>query len=81
MAGKVMDKKRPHAAKVLKQVARKNTGVSETKSVNQKSSLRTQYQVIREDMLRLKNDLVKGYDLAKDWLEVKTTIRGLLKSK
>ena len=94
MSSKLIDsKKRLHAAKVLKQLSQKGerqestigTGKSSTRSsvrsTNSSDELKDQYEIIRKDLLKLRDDLTKGYDLAKNLLNRKTLMRELLKSK
>lgn len=42
-------------------------------------SLNEQYIVIREDILKLREDLAQGYDLIKDIIDSKLNIKSLLK--
>jgi hypothetical protein len=89
MSNKLVDNKRSsHAEKVLKTMSKKATQpgsptaspVSE-KKVSVIDPLREQYDVIREDILKLREDLSKGYDLARSTFEKKGLISELLKSK
>jgi hypothetical protein len=43
--------------------------------------LKDQYEVIRQDVLRLRDDLSKGYDLIKETFEKKGIISELLKAR
>lgn len=45
------------------------------------ASLNKQYQVIREDILKLREDLADGYDLLRDYLESKASLRTLIRAK
>lgn len=45
------------------------------------SNLREQYHVIREDIMKLRDDLQKGYDMAKGAVEKKSLIGQLFKSR
>lgn len=45
------------------------------------SSLNEQYTVIREDILKLREDLAHGYDLVKEMIDSKLSIKSLLRSK
>ncbi|MFP5386271.1 MAG: hypothetical protein ACLGHN_09355 [Bacteriovoracia bacterium] len=42
--------------------------------------LKNQYDLIREDILKLRTDLQKGYDMAKGFVD-KKTLKQLLKAK
>lgn len=48
---------------------------------SQNTSINEQFHVIRQDILKLREDLAHGYDLVKDWVETKMSIRTLLRSK
>lgn len=43
------------------------------------STLNEQYGVIREDILKLREDLAHGYDLIKDMVDTKLNIKSLLR--
>ena len=81
--------RRVHAAKVLAQASKKNqthNEPSQTAPVDEKdnsalASLNKQYEVIREDILKLREDLADGYDLLKDYLESKVNLRTLIRVK
>jgi hypothetical protein len=94
---KLMDNnRRAHAAKVLAQSSKKNQSQEdpadfvETTTVNSSVeesddstlvSLNKQYQVIREDILKLREDLADGYDLLKDYIESRVNLRTLIRAK
>jgi hypothetical protein len=44
-------------------------------------SLREQYELIKDDIVKLSNDLRKGYDMAKNIVEKKEILDQLLKFK
>lgn len=84
MSNKLMgNKRRNQAEKVLKN-ATKRASRSEAATVvkqlskNVDPSLRNQYDVIRKDLLKLRSDLAKGYDLAKSAVERKGFVKQLL---
>lgn len=95
MTSKLMDNnRRTHAAKVLAEASKKNQ--TEAVSVNDEqaneieteastqdvfSSLNNQYEVIREDILKLREDLAHGYDLLKEYIDSKVSLRSLIRSK
>lgn len=93
MTTKLMDNnRRAHAAKVLMKTSQKhqdtNADVEVDQSENTKSvqsegfnSLQDQYQIIRGDILKLREDLARGYDLLKNFIDTKISIRTLLKAK
>lgn len=94
MTAKLMDNnRRAHAAKVLAQASKKNQEHEETTAVNPEvetteveatngfAALNEQYLVIREDILKLREDLAQGYDLLKDYIETKVNLRSLIRAK
>lgn len=44
-------------------------------------NLKEQYEIIRDDVLKLRTDLQKGYDMARGMLDKKTLLRDLRKAK
>ncbi len=86
MSSKLLDsKKRNHADKILQKMSKKakaNTAESSaTRSSQVEPSLSEQYDVIRSDILKLRDDLSKGYDMAKGMIERKGLINQLFKFK
>jgi hypothetical protein len=93
MTTKLMNnKKRNHATKVLDQMSKnlapeapispKTVGLSIDN--NEKVELKDQYNVIREDLMKLQTDVTKGLDLAKSYinkLQPKTLVMDYLKTK
>lgn len=76
-------KRSSHTQRLLKGLSKravKQSDSSSTKNVSI-SSLRDQYDVIREDFIKLKDDLQKGYDLAKGAVEKKSLINQIFKSR
>ncbi len=81
--------RRTHAAKVLAEASRKhqeqgeanashtNDSVDNNEENEVFSSLNQQYNVIREDILKLREDLAQGYDLLKDFLASKANVRSI----
>lgn len=88
MTSKLLDsKKRNHAEKILQKMSKKASGPG-TKPVDASAtkrsadtSLSEQYEIIRSDILKLRDDLSKGYDMAKGMIEKKGLINQLLKTK
>ena len=89
MSSKLLDsKKRNHADKILQKMSKKASAEtakpvesSTTKSSTSGPTLSDQYEVIRGDILKLRDDLSKGYDMAKGMIERKGLINQLLKVK
>jgi hypothetical protein len=83
----VNNKKRNHVEKVLKAMSGKGsqqassvtTPASDSKKSTVIDPLRDQYEVIRKDILKLREDLSKGYDMARGVLERKGLINEILK--
>jgi hypothetical protein len=59
---------------------KKRLAANKPKKASTEEQLKDQYYVIRDDLLRLKTDLAKGYDLAKDWVDSKPMIKKVLRS-
>lgn len=90
MSTKLVDnKRRNHAEKVLRTASKKTKNEAEASATAVKAqikknidpSLREQYEVIRKDLLKLRDDLAKGYDLAKTMVEKKGFVKQLLSVK
>lgn len=62
--------------KLLQSVAKKS---SKTDSSSENSALGEQYRVIRNDLLKLKDDITRGYSLARDMYGKKTLVKDLMK--
>jgi hypothetical protein len=81
----VENKRRHHAEKVLQKLSKKanssNAPASKPSSTKGDASLREQYEVIREDLLKLRDDISKGIDLAKKYVDRKTLIQEFLRAK
>jgi hypothetical protein len=78
-------------AKILEKVSKKGgphievEGANNTHQKNKSNSssvagLKEQYTIIREDIIKLREDLTKGYDMAKGMMD-KGVLRSLLKTK
>lgn len=61
--------------KLLQSVARKS---SKSESVDN-SVLAEQYRVIRNDLLKLRDDISRGYTMARDMYGKKTLVKDLMK--
>lgn len=90
MTSKLLDsKKRNHAEKILQRMSKKASASTADKPVESSASrskgsdttLSEQYEIIRSDILKLRDDLSKGYDMAKGMIERKGLINQLLKAK
>ncbi|MGE3608885.1 MAG: hypothetical protein AB7I27_04800 [Bacteriovoracaceae bacterium] len=84
----VENKRRAHAAKVLQKMNRSskaedvNTTARKAKrEAGEVSALKEQYNEIRKDLIKLRQDLSKGYGLAKTMMERKGFVKQFLKTK
>lgn len=78
------NKRKSHTEKVLKTmkpVQTASTAVKEKAPTNLDPSLKEQYNVIRKDLLKLREDLAKGYDMAKNLVEKKGLVKQFLNTK
>ncbi len=83
------NKKRNHTDRVLQRVNKKpapmtgpvNDNFIARPLENDVDNLKDQYAIIKKDLLKLRTDLAKGYDLAKVWMERKSNVRDLLRSR
>lgn len=80
----VVNKHKSHTDKVLKGMsknAQAATSIAKDKIVaNLDPTLKDQYNVIRKDLLKLREDLAKGYDMAKS-VDKKNLVKQLLDTK
>src|SRR5665647_480617 len=90
------NKRRGHADKILQKVRKKggpeitaDAAESEVETATKKkkseakrpdAALREQYSVIRSDIIRLRDDLSKGYEMAKSVID-KGFVKDLLRAK
>lgn len=77
-------KRSSHTEKLLKGLNKRTERSQSQKKVagaDAVSDLREQYHVIREDIMKLRDDLQKGYDMAKGAVEKKSLIGQLFKSR
>jgi len=89
MSNKLVDnKRRSHADKILQTMSKKasqagspTASPAPEKKVSVIDPLKEQYEVIREDLMKLREDLSKGYDLARSTFEKKGLISEFLKSR
>lgn len=68
MSSKTEDKK------VLNKTARR-VGVSGRGKKD--VTLQEQYKIIRDDLMRLRNDLAKGYNMTRAWIDKRGSMRGM----
>lgn len=78
MPTKSVDNKKRIAAKVVK-VPKKSS--SRTGKQSPEAELKNQYHLIREDLNKLRDDLAKGYDMARTWIDKKSSLKSFLKAR
>lgn len=70
-----------------KRGSKSNTRMPSRKTSTRKSvegdikNLKNQYNIIREDVLKLRDDLQKGYDMARGMVDRKSMLKDFLKAK
>lgn len=67
------NRRKLHAAQLVKQMNKK------AESGSERSVLVEQYKVIREDLMKLREDITRGYDMAKDAVDKRTLLSELMK--
>ncbi|MCM2349663.1 MAG: hypothetical protein NDI69_06560 [Bacteriovoracaceae bacterium] len=58
-----------------------NRMAKRTTTKGSESNLKEQYDIIRNDLLKLREDLSKGYDMAKSMVDRKTLVKQILSTK
>lgn len=71
------NRRKLHVSQLAKQMNKKNSDSGE--STSEDSALMEQYRVIKEDLLKLRKDVTRGYDMAKEAVDKKTIISELMK--
>ena len=71
------NRRKLHVSQLAKQMGKK-TDQTEDESIEE-GGLTEQYRVIREDLMKLREDLNRGYDMAKEAVDKKTIINELMK--
>ncbi len=66
-------------SQLAKQVNKKNNSEDHSEENEQTGGLVEQYRVIREDLMKLRDDVTRGYDMAKDAVDKKTIVSELMK--
>ncbi len=66
-------------SQLAKQVNKKNNSEEHSEENEQTGGLVEQYRVIREDLMKLRDDVTRGYDMAKDAVDKKTIVSELMK--
>lgn len=84
MSSKLLDsKKRNQTEKTLRKLSKSKNAADVAHGPQEQAwdsaSLKEQYGVIRQDILKLKDDLTRGFDMAKGMFEKKGFISELLK--
>ena len=80
----VVNKHKNHTEKVLKSMSKNASGATNVAKdriiANIDPTLKDQYNVIRKDLLKLREDIAKGYDMAKN-VDKKSLVKQLLDTK
>ncbi len=71
------NRRKLHVSQLAKQMNKKSDESHE--SSNDESGLSEQYRVIKEDLMKLRDDVTRGYDMAKDAVDKKTILNELMK--
>ena len=71
------NRRKLHAAQLAKQMNKKSE--QNDSSSGEENGLISQYKIIREDIMKLRDDLTRGYDMAKEAVDKKTFISELMK--
>lgn len=64
----------------IRRVAKTNSKKGSKAEENFKN-LKEQYEIIRDDVLKLRTDLQKGYDMARGMVDKKTLLKELRRTK
>lgn len=81
MTTKSTDSKRKSPAKILHKNSKRTSSNARSAKASPESQLKDQYYIIREDITKLRDDLAKGYDMARNWMDKKGTLRSYLKTR
>ncbi len=90
MTNKLIDnRRRNHAEKILHNASERSAAkdassrvvIDVKKSGSLESDLKKQYEIIKKDLIKLRNDLTKGFDMAKSCAEKKGTIKNFFRSR
>ncbi|MES2528404.1 MAG: hypothetical protein V4598_15070 [Bdellovibrionota bacterium] len=71
-----------HNEKKISQLAKqinKQGAHAEEGGTREEGGLVEQYRVIKDDLMKLRDDLTRGYDMAKDAVDKKTIVSELMK--
>jgi len=81
MTTKSTDSRRKSPAKILHRNSKRTGTSSRSAKVSPEAQLKDQYYIIREDISKLRDDLAKGYDMARNWIDKKGMLRSYLKAR
>lgn len=71
------NRRKLHVSQLAKQMNKKNEQTEN--ETTEESGLAEQYRVIKDDLMKLREDLNRGYDMAKEAVDKKTIISELMK--
>jgi hypothetical protein len=78
MANKSVDDKRKTTAKIVRTPKKAS---SRSSKPSPEAELKDQYYLIRDDINKLRDDLAKGYDMARTWIDKKGALKSFLKTR
>lgn len=81
MTTKATDSKRKSPAKILHKNSKRTGASGRSAKVSPEAQLKDQCYIIREDITKLREDLAKGYDMARNWIDKKGMLRSYLKAR
>ncbi len=70
------NRRKLHVSQLAKQINKKDES---HESSNEESGLAEQYRVIKEDLMKLREDVTRGYDMAKEAVDKRTILNELMK--
>lgn len=71
------NRRKLHVTQIAKRVNKKSDSIEDASSSD--GGLTEQYKLIKEDLMKLREDLNRGYDMAKEAVDKKTIINELMK--
>lgn len=71
------NRRKLHVSQLAKNMNKQDDNAAQTSG--DESALAQQYRVIKEDLMKLRDDVTRGYDMAKEAVDKKTIISELMK--
>lgn len=76
-----MTDKKSANSKVIQRMNKRSAKSGRKDVEGEFKKLRNQYDIIRDDVVKLRDDLQKGYDMARGMVERKSLLKDFLKGK